>query len=58
MYKCTDFYNPNDEGGIQWNDPEIAIEWPLGDLTEEDLLLSEKDKLWKPMSETKTDFKL
>ncbi|MCQ2977273.1 MAG: dTDP-4-dehydrorhamnose 3,5-epimerase [archaeon] len=56
VYKCTDFYNPGDEGGIQWNDPKIGIEWPLGDLKEEDLILSEKDKLWKPMSETKTDF--
>lgn len=27
-YKCDDFYNPNDEGGIAWNDPEIGIEWP------------------------------
>lgn len=56
VYKCTDFYNPGDEGGIQWNDPEISIEWPLGDLKEEDLILSEKDKLWKSMSETETNF--
>ncbi len=28
-YKCTDFYHPEDEGGILWNDPEIGIEWPL-----------------------------
>lgn len=27
-YKCTDFYHPNDEGGIVWNDPTIGIEWP------------------------------
>lgn len=27
-YKCTDFYNPEDEGGIAWNDPEIGIRWP------------------------------
>lgn len=26
-YKVTDFYHPNDEGGIAWNDPEIGIEW-------------------------------
>ena len=49
-------YKGDDEGGIQWNDPEIGIEWPLGDLTEEDIILSEKDQLWKPMSETPTDF--
>ena len=40
-YKCTDFYHPEDEGGILWNDPDINIEWPL----EEGLkpVISEKD---------------
>lgn len=27
-YKCDDFYHPNDEGGIAWNDPTIGIVWP------------------------------
>ena len=27
-YKCDDFYHPNDEGGIAWNDPEIGVKWP------------------------------
>ena len=27
-YKCDDFYHPNDEGGLAWNDPEIGIHWP------------------------------
>lgn len=27
-YKCDDFYHPNDEGGMAWNDPEMGIEWP------------------------------
>lgn len=26
-YKCDDFYHPNDEGGMAWNDPEIGIDW-------------------------------
>lgn len=41
-YKCTDFYHPEDEGGIIWNDPEIGIEWPMKGI--EEILLSEKDK--------------
>ena len=28
-YKCTEFYNPEDEGSIRWNDPELKIEWPI-----------------------------
>lgn len=28
-YKCDDFYHPNDEGGVAWNDPEIGIMWPM-----------------------------
>ena len=27
-YKCTDFYHPEDEGGIAWNDPTINVVWP------------------------------
>lgn len=27
-YKCDDFYHPNDEGGMAWNDPKIGIKWP------------------------------
>jgi len=40
-YKCTDFYYPEDESGIIWNDPTIGIKWP--DLGME-YILSEKDK--------------
>ena len=28
-YKCTDFYFPDDEGGVIWNDPDIGIKWPI-----------------------------
>lgn len=29
IYKCTDYYHPNDEGSIRWNDPKINISWPI-----------------------------
>lgn len=45
-YKVTDFYHPNDEGGLMWNDPDIAVEWPMPEgMTESDLILSDKDKV-------------
>ena len=45
-YKVTDFYHPNDEGGLMYNDSDIGIEWPFtDDLTEADLILSDKDKV-------------
>lgn len=31
LYKCTDFYAPEQEQCIAWNDPDIAIAWPLGE---------------------------
>ena len=37
-YKCTDYYCPNDEGRILWNDPKLGISWPI-----ENPILSEKD---------------
>ena len=65
-YKCTDFYHPEDEGGLAWNDPEIGIIWPqvtgsyqgtasgagycLKDKTP--LKLSEKDQLWMGLRDT------
>lgn len=48
-YKCTDFYHPNDEGGLLWSDPEIGVEWPITeDMT---LTLSEKDQKWGGIKE-------
>lgn len=65
-YKCDDFYHPNDEGGMAWNDPEIGINWPelvgeyngtasaegytLADGTK--LNLSDKDQKWDTLGKT------
>lgn len=46
-YKVDDFFHPNDEGGIAWNDPTIGVEWPIPEGME--LNLSEKDKNWQPL---------
>ncbi|MBQ3417898.1 MAG: dTDP-4-dehydrorhamnose 3,5-epimerase [Ruminococcus sp.] len=59
-YKCDDFYHPNDESGIAWNDPDIGIEWPRITGTYDgtasadgytldgvSLILSDKDTKWK-----------
>jgi len=40
-YKCTDFYYPQDEDGLLWNDPDIGINWPDTGI---EYILSEKDK--------------
>lgn len=46
VYKCIDYYNPNTEHSIAWNDKTLAIEWPLSVVP----LLSEKDKNATPFS--------
>lgn len=64
-YKCDDFYHPNDEGGIAWNDPEVGVKWPKlkgkykGTASAEGytvdgapLMLSEKDEKRLGISET------
>lgn len=64
-YKCDDFYHPNDEGGLAWNDPEIGIVWPKlegeyrGTAVAEGytvdgvpLNLSEKDRKWLGIKDT------
>ena len=64
-YKCDDFYHPNDEGGMAWNDPEIGIVWPKlegeyqGTASAEGytvdgvpLNLSDKDQKWLGIKDT------
>lgn len=56
-YKCTDFYHPEDEGGLMWNDSIIGIEWEkiLPGITK-NVNLSEKDKNHKPFSKDNNYF--
>lgn len=49
-YKCTNYYNPTDEGGILWNDPDIGIEWPI-----KNPVMSAKDKNWPTLREIPGD---
>ena len=64
-YKCDDFWHPNDEGGMAWNDPEIGIIWPgvVGDykgsasaegysIDGVTLKLSDKDQKWLGIRDT------
>jgi len=46
QYKCTNFYNPQDEGGIAWNDPDLAIAWPISEP-----LVSAKDSFLPTLEE-------
>ena len=48
-YKCTDFYHPNDEGGLMWSDSDIGIDWPIRD--DMKLNISEKDQKWGSFAE-------
>ena len=49
LYKCTDFYQPTAEHCVRWDDPELAIDWPLEGLTPE---LSAKDQAGKLLAES------
>ncbi len=51
-YKLDDFYHPEDEGGILWNDPELNIDWQY----EEEPILSPKDQKYLPFKESKIEF--
>jgi dTDP-4-dehydrorhamnose 3,5-epimerase len=53
-YKCSDYYAPQHEGGVLWNDPDLNIEWPI-----DNPILSDRDKKWPrlrdiPVSELPT----
>ena len=51
FYKCTDFYYPDDELGIIWNDKDIGIQWPLSQV--EKIIISDKDSKLSSFSEVR-----
>ena len=55
QYKCDDFYHPESEGAIAWNDPDLAIDWciPL-----DDIILSAKDQHHPRLCEIETQFSI
>ncbi len=58
-YKVDNIYDHESEGGLKWNDPDVAIDWPFGDIKQDELLTSEKDGKWpslKQLKETDRNF--
>lgn len=53
-YKCDDLYHPEDEGGILWNDPDIAVAWPDAG----EIILSDKDRKNPTLAECRFAFDL
>jgi dTDP-4-dehydrorhamnose 3,5-epimerase len=53
LYKASGLYAPEHEQGLLWNDPELAICWPVDDL---DATLSERDTKWQPFHSLKSEF--
>lgn len=55
VYKCSDYYAPETEGAVIWDDPEIGIDWGLGGQAPH---LSEKDAAARPLAELESPFTL
>jgi len=51
LYKTDEFYAPESEGGIVWNDPDLKIDWPV-----ENPILNERDKKWPTLKEFNSPF--
>lgn len=53
FYKCTDYYHPQSEHGILWNDPNLAIDWKVAEP-----VLSEKDKKYRLLNQVAAELLL
>lgn len=53
QYKCDEFYCPSSEGGIAWNDPDLAIDWKI---SPDKAVISDKDSIRKTLKETEIIF--
>jgi dTDP-4-dehydrorhamnose 3,5-epimerase len=53
LYKVTDVYAPKTEGGLLWNDPALAIDWPIG---ETDATVNARDASWPTLAELASPF--
>jgi dTDP-4-dehydrorhamnose 3,5-epimerase len=56
LYKTTDFYNPEYDAGIRWNDPDLAINWPLAQYGISSAIISEKDAKLPLLKEFESPF--
>jgi dTDP-4-dehydrorhamnose 3,5-epimerase len=56
LYKTTDFYYPEYDAGIRWNDPDLAINWPLAQYGISSAIISEKDARLPLLKEIESPF--
>jgi dTDP-4-dehydrorhamnose 3,5-epimerase len=49
-YKCTEYYEPELERGVRWDDPRLAIEWPV-----EEPVVNERDAGWPTVEEARRE---
>jgi len=53
LYKASNFYSPEHDRGVLWNDPALAIDWPVGS---DQAQLSDRDKLQPPLEQIDSPF--